>query len=112
MINGVVALTPIFHNTVGNNGGWGEFWASDIPLVFPKATSFDWMQFYVDVEVQEGAKALSIRLHPLGRFQGTVFMDGLEISKIGNLVEVKDQFVPVEFMLYSKIIQIHLIQQL
>ncbi|MCB9249406.1 MAG: hypothetical protein H6613_13100 [Ignavibacteriales bacterium] len=73
---------PIFHNTIGNNAGWGEFWASDIPLVFPKTTSFDWMQFYVDVEVQEGAKALSVRLHPLGRFSGTVFMDGLTVEKL------------------------------
>jgi len=78
-----VAITPIFHNTMGNNAGWGEFWASDIPLKFPNAASFDWTQFYVDVPVQEGAVAISVRLHPLGRFQGTVYMDQLEIKKNG-----------------------------
>jgi len=78
-----VAITPIFHNTMGNNAGWGEFWASDIPLKFPNAASFDWTQFYVDVPGQEGAVAISVRLHPLGRFQGTVYMDQLEIKKNG-----------------------------
>ncbi|MDP1993909.1 MAG: T9SS type A sorting domain-containing protein, partial [Ignavibacteria bacterium] len=78
-----VALTPMFHNTMGNNAGFGDFWASDIPLKFPNAASFDWKQFYVDVPVQDGAVALSVRLHPLGRFQGTVYMDQLEITKNG-----------------------------
>ncbi|MBU2444292.1 MAG: hypothetical protein KJ666_01795, partial [Bacteroidetes bacterium] len=39
-----VAITPIFHTTLGNNEGWGQYWASDIPLEFPYATSFDWKQ--------------------------------------------------------------------
>ena len=77
-----VAITPIFHNTIGNNSGWGEFWSSDIPLTFPNATSFDWQQFYVDVPVQDGAVSLSVRLHPLGRFQGTVYMDQLTVEKL------------------------------
>ncbi|MCA9380803.1 T9SS type A sorting domain-containing protein, partial [Candidatus Dojkabacteria bacterium] len=97
-----VALTPMFHNTVGNNAGFGDFWASDIPLVFPKTSSFDWMQFYVDVTVQEGAKALSIRLHPLGRFQGTVYMDALEIKKIGSeITGVENQVLPVDYALFQ-----------
>lgn len=78
-----VAITPIFHNTIGNNAGWGEFWSSDIPLKFPNATSFDWQQFYVDVTVPAGAISLSVRLHPLSRFQGTVYMDNLQIEKNG-----------------------------
>ncbi|MFA4924387.1 MAG: T9SS type A sorting domain-containing protein, partial [Ignavibacteriaceae bacterium] len=95
-----VALTPIFHNTIGNNAGWGEFWASDIPLKFPNATSFDWTQFYVDVPVQDGALALSVRLHPLGRFSGTVYMDALEIKKINDVTDINNETkTPTEFSL-------------
>ncbi len=84
-----VALTPIFHNTIGNNAGWGEFWSRDIPLKFPNVTSFDWTQFYIDVPVPEGALALSVRLHPLGRFSGTVYMDQLQIQK-NEVTDVKN----------------------
>jgi hypothetical protein len=77
-----VSLTPIFHNTMGGNEGFGDIWASDIPLVFPNKKSFDWTQFYVDVKVVEGAKSLDVRLHPLGRFQGTVYMDALTVEKL------------------------------
>ncbi|MFZ2322799.1 MAG: hypothetical protein WAV89_03775, partial [Ignavibacteriaceae bacterium] len=70
-----VAITPTFHSTIGNNEGFNEIWSRDIPLKFPNATSFDWTQFYVDVPVQDGAVALSVRLHPLGRFQGTIYLD-------------------------------------
>ncbi|MBU2493799.1 MAG: T9SS type A sorting domain-containing protein, partial [Bacteroidetes bacterium] len=95
-----VAITPIFHNTIGNNAGWGEFWASDIPLVFPKSTSFDWTQFYVDVTVPEGSKSLSVRLHPLGRFSGTVYMDGLEIKKVNEVTDINEQSaLPSEYSL-------------
>lgn len=94
-----VALTPIFHETIGNNEGWGQIWASDIPLWFPDQTSFGWKKFYRDVEVVEGAKSLSVRLHPLGRFQGTVWMDQLEITKISGVTDVKDNEVPDKFAL-------------
>ena len=77
-----VAITPILHNTMGNNAGWGEFWSSDIPMKFPNATSFDWKQYYVDVKILDGTQALSVRLHPLGRFQGTVYFDKLEVEKL------------------------------
>jgi len=93
------SITPIFHNTYGNNAGWGEFWASDIPLKFPSATEFDWQQFYVDVTVQEGATALSVRLHPLGQFIGTVYCDLLEVKKL-DLVDVNaDEELPQEYTL-------------
>ncbi|MBI1936545.1 MAG: hypothetical protein HYS25_00320, partial [Ignavibacteriales bacterium] len=75
-------ITPIFHNTSGNNEGWGEFWSRDIPLKFPSVTSFDWMEYYVDVPVQEGAKTISVRLHPLGRFKGTIYCDYLTVEKL------------------------------
>ncbi len=95
------AITPIFHNTIGNNAGWGEFWAKDIPLKFPAATSFVWTQYYVDVTVQTGATAISVRLHPLGKFKGTVYCDLLEIRKL-DLVDVKsEEALPTQFTLFQ-----------
>jgi hypothetical protein len=91
-----IAITPIFHDVIGNNAGWGQIFGADIPLKFPNATSFDWTQFYVDVEVVENAIALSVRLHPLGKFQGTVWMDALEIKKIG-VTDVEDETIPTEY---------------
>ncbi len=96
-----VAITPIFHNTMGGNEGFGDIWASDIPLVFPKTTSFDWTQFYVDIPVVADAKSLDVRLHPLGRFKGTVYMDALEVRKANEVTNVKDQFIPVSYSLFQ-----------
>jgi hypothetical protein len=95
-----VAITPILHNTYGNNAGWGEFWSSDIPLVFPSATEFDWTQFSVDFAVQENTEAISVRIHPLGRFIGTFYADDLEIKKKTITTDVADNSVlPKEFVL-------------
>ncbi len=96
-----VAITPILHNKTGNNGGFGDFWASDIPLVFPNVTSFDWTQFSINFGIQEGTEAISVRLHPLGRFQGTVYCDKLEIKKkTSGTVGVKDEKgLPVSYEL-------------
>ena len=94
-----VAITPMFHNTIGNNAGFGDFWASDIPLRFPNATSFDWKQFYVDVPVQSGAVSMSVRLHPLGRFSGTVYMDQLQIKKNGVTDITNEPGTPTNFSL-------------
>jgi len=95
------AITPIFHNTYGNNEGWGEFWSRDIPLKFPVANEFGWMQFYVDIPVQQGAKSLSVRLHPLGRFKGTVYCDLLEVRKL-DLVGVETaEAIPTQFNLFQ-----------
>ncbi|MGD8781095.1 MAG: FlgD immunoglobulin-like domain containing protein, partial [Ignavibacteria bacterium] len=56
--------------------------------------------FYVDVTVPEEAKSLSVRLHPLGRFQGTVYCDGLEVKKINDVTDVDDQnSLPTEYSL-------------
>jgi len=101
-----VALTPIFHTTLGGNEGFGDYWASDIPLTFPHATSFGWTQFYVDVEVPEPpagkeAKSLDVRLHPLGKFQGTVWMDALEIKVIGTTTVGTDEALPVSYELFQ-----------
>ncbi len=95
------AITPIFHNTSGNNEGWGEFWSKDIPCKFPVASEFGWMQFYVDVPVQEGAKSLSVRLHPLGRFKGTVYCDLLEVRKLDLVGVETEEAVPNKFDLFQ-----------
>jgi hypothetical protein len=95
-----IALTPIFHDVIGNNAGWGQIFGADIPLTFPNATSFDWTQYYADVEVVENAVALSVRLHPLGLFQGTVWMDALEI-KIIQATDVEDESVPTEYSIFQ-----------
>ncbi|MBU2505448.1 MAG: T9SS type A sorting domain-containing protein [Bacteroidetes bacterium] len=97
-----VSYTPIFHNSLGGNEGFNDVWASDIPLEFPNVTSFDWTQFYVDVVVPADAKSLSMRLHPLGRFQGTVWMDAMEIKKANDVTDLNmDKFLPVEFSLFQ-----------
>jgi hypothetical protein len=101
-----ISLTTIYHTTIENNEGWGQYEASpDIPLVFPNATSFDWTQFYVDVTVPEPPsgqteKSISVRLHPLGRFSGTVWMDLLEVKK-GIATGVENEFLPVSHNLFQ-----------
>ncbi|MBI9070409.1 MAG: T9SS type A sorting domain-containing protein [Melioribacteraceae bacterium] len=94
-----VAITPIFHNSLGGNEGFKDVWASDIPLKFPNATSFDWTQFYVDVPVAENSKSLDVRLHPLGRFKGTVWMDALEVENIGSTTDVANEILPFDYKL-------------
>ncbi len=100
-----VAITPIFHKTLGNNEGFGDYWASDIPLEFPYATSFDWTQFFVNVVVPEPpagevARSISVRLHPLGRFSGTVYLDVLEVKKAAP-TSVENEFLPVSHNLFQ-----------
>jgi hypothetical protein len=102
-----VSLTAIYHTTLGNNEGFGQYAASpDIPLVFPHATSFDWTQFYVDVVVPEPpsgqtARSVSVRLHPLGRFSGTVYMDVLEVKQMDPTGIDDEEFIPVSHNLFQ-----------
>jgi hypothetical protein len=101
-----VSLTAIYHTTINNNDGWGQYAASpDIPLVFPYATEFDWTQFHVDVTIPdppsgETAKSISVRLHPLGRFSGTVWMDKLEVMRTPTGV-VEHEFQPSSYNLFQ-----------
>jgi len=101
-----VSLTTIYHTTLDNNEGWGQYEASpDIPLQFPQTTSFDWTQFYVDLIVPEPpagqvAKSISVRLHPLGRFSGTVYLDVLEVKK-ADPTGVQNEFIPVTHNLFQ-----------
>ncbi len=102
-----VSLTTIYHTTINNNDGWGQYAASpDIPLVFPSATSFDWTQFYVGLTVPEPpagdtAKSISVRLHPLGRFSGTVWMDLLEVQKAPTGVVQNNHLLPADYNLFQ-----------
>ncbi len=101
-----VSLTAIYHTTIGNNAGFGDYAASDdIPLEFPYATEFDWMQYHVDLIIPdppsgETAEAISVRLHPLGRFSGTVWMDKLEVTKVPVGISEKE-FQPVSYNLFQ-----------
>ncbi len=101
-----ISLTAIYHTTIDNNEGWGQYAASDdVPLQFPNATEFDWMQYHVDLIVPdppsgETAKAISVRLHPLGRFSGTAWMDLLEVTKVPVGVTEKE-FQPNSYNLFQ-----------
>jgi hypothetical protein len=44
---------------------------------------------------------LDVRLHPLGRFQGTVWMDALEVKVIGSVTDVTDEALPVSYELFQ-----------
>jgi hypothetical protein len=46
------------------------------------------------------AKSFSVRLHPLGRFSGTVYMDALEIVE-AEPTGVENEFVPVTHNLFQ-----------
>ncbi len=100
-----IALSATYHTTSGNNEGFNQYGNSDqIALDFQGATSFDWTQFQVNVRVKDPpqgqvAKSISIRLHVLTRFEGTVWMDDLEITAIPTSVE--DEFLPVTHNLFQ-----------
>ncbi len=99
-----ISITPIFHNSMGGNDGFNDVWASDIVVEFPPVTEFDWTQYYVDVRVPAAdAKSLDIRLHPLGRFEGTVYFDALTVEKL-NLPELNEigSFEPGESILLEQ----------
>jgi len=44
---------------------------------------------------------LDVRLHPLGKFQGTVWMDALEIKVIGTTTVGTDEALPVSYELFQ-----------
>jgi hypothetical protein len=73
-------------------------------LTFPNATEFDWTQFSITVRVPEPpvgleTKSITVRLHPLGRWQGIAYLDLLEITAIPTGVE--DEFLPVTHNLFQ-----------
>ena len=99
-----IALSATYHSTMGNNEGFNQYANSDqIALDFLGATSFDWTQFQVNVRVPDNPggeeKAISVRLHVLTRFEGTVWMDDLEITVAPSSAE--DEFLPVTHNLFQ-----------
>ncbi|MBN2009635.1 T9SS type A sorting domain-containing protein [candidate division KSB1 bacterium] len=88
-----VGFTPMFFRGAGNNDGFDDIrtWTVDAHFKFPNKTSFDWTQFYMDVEVPgDGTKAMEVRLHPYSRFTGKIYMDDLEVKVIDNFVKIGD----------------------
>jgi hypothetical protein len=97
-----IALSATYHTTMGNNEGFNQYANSDqIALDFLGATSFDWKQFYVDVIVPAPgsgvAKAISIRLHALTKFTGTVWIDVLEVKKMDPSGVENEGLIPEVF---------------
>ncbi|NWF90605.1 MAG: T9SS type A sorting domain-containing protein, partial [Ignavibacteriaceae bacterium] len=64
-------------------------------------TQFDWTQYYVDVTVPNNAQSFHVRLHPLGRFKGTVWFDLLEVEKINPTDLMNQQMIPSAFNLFQ-----------
>ncbi|MCF6269102.1 MAG: T9SS type A sorting domain-containing protein [Melioribacteraceae bacterium] len=82
-----VGFTYGFFKGNGNNDGWNSVdgYPKDMQFVFPNVTSFDWTQYYIDIDVPDNAdaKTIAIRLHPYSRFTGTIYFDDLMIEVIG-----------------------------
>ncbi len=77
-----VGLTPLWFAKGGNNDGYDVLQANDYTWQFPAATSFDWKQYTLDVEVPADAKVLEVRLHVYARFTGTIYWDDLTVEKL------------------------------
>jgi hypothetical protein len=96
-----VGFTPLWFEKSGNNDGYNPVGANDYVFTFPNATSFDWTQYSLDVQVPVGVTALEVRLHVYSQFIGTVYFDDLTVQKIGTAtgVATNDGTVPKEFAL-------------
>lgn len=80
-----VGLTPGFFSTVDNNAGYNPVGQqNDYQWVFPHVTSFDWTQYYLDVQVPNdtAAHALEVRLHVYSTFTGVIYFDDLTVTKL------------------------------
>jgi hypothetical protein len=53
-----VGVTPIFHTGYKSNDNYDEIGAHDFAFTLPNATSFDWTQYYVDVD--QAARLLTV----------------------------------------------------
>ena len=101
-----VGFTPLYFAGNGNNFGYNPVGAqNDYTFAFPNATSFDWTQFNLDVQVPTDTttKAMEVRLHVYAQFVGKVYFDDLTIQKISSAVTAVDlnHVVPANFMLYQ-----------
>jgi hypothetical protein len=77
-----VGITPQFFTAVGNNDSYDGS-GSDYQFTFPKVTSFDWTQYYVDVTVPaDKPGGMEVRLHVYSQFVGTIYFDDITVTKI------------------------------
>jgi len=81
-----VGFTYGYFKGVGNNDGWNPIdgFPVDMQFVLPSVTSFDWTQYFIDVQVPDDpeAVAMSVRLHAYARFTGTVYWDDLKVETL------------------------------
>ncbi|MFA3784086.1 FlgD immunoglobulin-like domain containing protein, partial [Melioribacteraceae bacterium 4301-Me] len=49
----------------------------------------------------EGSKSLSVRLHPLGKFKGTVYCDLLQVQKLDITGIKSNEIIPVQYTLFQ-----------
>ena len=100
-----VGLTPGFFAGNGNNLGYSPVGSqNDYQFKFPDATSFDWTQYTLDIQVPDDAntKALEVRLHIYARFTGTIYFDDLQVEKIGSATDVSnDKIIPAKFTVFQ-----------
>ena len=96
-----VGFTYGFWKGVGNNDGFNSIsgFPIDMQFVLPAVTSFDWTQYFIDVQVPNDpeAIAMSVRLHAYSRFTGTVYWDDLKVERSTIITDVEDATIPIEF---------------
>jgi hypothetical protein len=98
-----VGVTPQFFPKVGNNDGYSSS-GSDYQFVFPNATSFDWTQFSVNVQVPDSLSSIGMetRLHVYSQFAGTIYFDDLSIQNLGlTAVKNLNKLVPTNFTVFQ-----------
>ncbi len=86
-----VGFTPLFFAQAGNNAGYNPVGPQvDYTFLFPKATSFNWTQYKLNVTVPTGVAAqfMEARLHVYNQFVGTVYFDDLNIRVAGTTLSV------------------------
>ncbi|HMD13586.1 MAG TPA: hypothetical protein VKI62_03085, partial [Bacteroidota bacterium] len=78
-----VGVTPLFDKGNGNNLGYNPT-GPDLQFAFPAVTSFDWTQYWADVNVPNDPSyiVMEVRLHVFARFTGTIYFDDLTVEKL------------------------------
>ncbi len=78
-----VGVTPLFDKGNGKNLGYNAS-GPDLQFAFPPVTSFDWTQYWADVNVPTDPSyiVMEVRLHVYARFTGTVYFDDVTVEKL------------------------------
>jgi hypothetical protein len=97
-----VGFTPLMFSSAGNNDGYDDIITSsgDRHFTFPNVTSFDWTEYYEDVQIPvDGlSKAIEVRIHPYANFTGTIYFDDLSIEVIQKVTGVEgENGLPVSY---------------